>query len=177
MDNNSCPQEKAKYDEATKDVRKTLEDIDKAIAALSKGMGKSFLQTNAASELRALFTGQSDTSLSLMDKMDVADQRVVSSFLESKKDYAPQGGEIVGILKMMKDNFDEVLFWEIFFRLCSKLFGSMRVIFCRSRVGDDSTESWEEIGFYSNSIVGHSCGLRTAIVVRDTHVAVRQQWC
>lgn len=102
-------EEKAKYDEATKDVKKTLDDIDKAITALQKGMGKSFLQTSAAAELKQLFNSASDVSLSLLDKMDVSDQRVVSAFLEQKKDYAPAGGEIVGILKMMKDNFDESL--------------------------------------------------------------------
>lgn len=102
-------EEKAKYDEATKDVKKTLDDIDKAIDALSKGMGKSFLQTSAASELKQLFSSSSDASLSLLDRMDVGDQRVVSAFLEQKKDYSPASGEIVGILKMMKDNFDESL--------------------------------------------------------------------
>jgi len=102
-------EEKAKYDEATKDVKKTLEDIDKAISALEKGMGKSFLQTNAAAELKQLFSSASSTSLSLLDKMDVADQRSVSVFLEQKENFSPASGEIVGILKMMKDNFDESL--------------------------------------------------------------------
>jgi len=41
--------------------------------------------------------------------LDVDDQEAVVAFLQNKKDYAPAGGEIVGILKTMKDNFDESL--------------------------------------------------------------------
>jgi len=98
-------EEKTKYDEATKDQKKTLEDIDKAIAALEKGMGKSFLQTGAAAYLKHVVESNSQ----VMGMLDVSDQSLVASFLESSKDYAPASGEIVGILKMMKDNFDESL--------------------------------------------------------------------
>lgn len=98
-------EDKKKYDEATKEQKKTLDDIDSAINALQKGMGKSFLQTGAAQYLRHVM----DSNSAAMSMLDVSDQEVVASFLESSKDYAPQGGEIVGILKMMKDNFDESL--------------------------------------------------------------------
>lgn len=98
-------EEKTKYDEATKEQKKTLEDIDKAIAALSKGMGKSFLQTTAADYLKNVIN-QNSAALS---NLDVEDQESVVAFLQNGKDYAPVGGEIVGILKQMKDNFDESL--------------------------------------------------------------------
>jgi chromosome segregation ATPase len=98
-------EEKAKFDEATKDVRKTLEDIDRAIAALEKGMGKSFLQTGAAAYLKNVIENNAST----IDTLDIQDQQTLMAFLQSGKDYAPAGGEIVGILKMMKDNFDESL--------------------------------------------------------------------
>ncbi|CAD7942385.1 unnamed protein product [Amoebophrya sp. A25] len=98
-------EEETKYDEATKEQRKTLADLDKAISALEKGMGKSFLQTGAAGYLRKVVESNS-ASMSLLD---VSDQETIASFLESGKDYAPASGEIVGILKMMKDNFDESL--------------------------------------------------------------------
>lgn len=98
-------EEKAKYDEATKDVRKTLDDIDKAIAALQKGMGKSFLQTGAAAYLKNVITNNA----AAVDTLDINDQQTLMAFLQAGKDYAPAGGEIVGILKMMKDNFDESL--------------------------------------------------------------------
>jgi len=98
-------EEKAKYDEATKEVRKTLEDIDKAITALEKGMGKSFLQTGAAAYLKNVITNNA----AAVDTLDINDQQTLMAFLQAGKDYAPAGGEIVGILKMMKDNFDESL--------------------------------------------------------------------
>lgn len=44
-----------------------------------------------------------------MAAVDVEDQETVVAFLQNRKDYAPVGGEIVGILKQMKDNFDESL--------------------------------------------------------------------
>lgn len=96
-------EEKASYDGKTKEVRKTLDDIDKAVTALEKGLGKSFLQTSAASELKQLFTSNS----AILDSLEAEDQRTVSAFLQ--KDYAPQGGEIIGILKQMKDSMDEGL--------------------------------------------------------------------
>lgn len=98
-------EEKAKYEEATKEVRKTLEDIDKAISALEKGMGKSFLQTGAAAYLKQVITNNA----AAVDTLDINDQQTLMAFLQAGKDYAPAGGEIVGILKMMKDNFDESL--------------------------------------------------------------------
>lgn len=98
-------EEKAKYDEATKEQRKTLDDIDKAIKALEKGMGRSFLQTGAAEYLGRVLSSNS----AALEALSVSDQEVVSSFLQNKKDYSAQGGEIVGILKMMKENFDESL--------------------------------------------------------------------
>lgn len=98
-------EEKAKYDEATKSERKTLEDIDRAIAALEKGMGRSFLQTGASAYLMNVLTSNS----AAMDSLAPHDKEVLGAFLQSKKDVAPQGGEIVGILKMMKNNFDDSL--------------------------------------------------------------------
>jgi len=98
-------EEKSKYDAATKEQRKTLEDIDSAIVALEKGMGKSFLQTSAADYLKNVI----DQNSAALSNLDVSDQESVVAFLQNKKDYAPVGGEIVGILKTMKDNFDESL--------------------------------------------------------------------
>jgi len=98
-------EEKSKYDEATKEQRKTLDDIAKAITALETGMGKSFLQTSAADYLKTVV----DRNSVALSKLDVDDQETVVAFLQNRKDYSPAGGEIVGILKQMKDNFDESL--------------------------------------------------------------------
>lgn len=98
-------EEKTKYDEQTKEVRKTLEDIDKAVVALERGMGKSFLQTGAAEYLREVLNADS----SVLARVDVGSQAVLATFLQAGKDYAPQSGEIVGILKQMKESINEDL--------------------------------------------------------------------
>lgn len=98
-------EEKTKYDDATKEVKKTLEDIDKAVVALERGMGKSFLQTGAADYLRTILS----TDSSVLARIDVGSQSVLASFLQSSKDYAPASGEIVGILKQMKESINEDL--------------------------------------------------------------------
>merc|ERR1719221_609883 len=68
-------------------------------------MGKAFLQTGASDYLQRVLMGNSEA----MNGLAVSDQQTLMSFLQNKKDYAPASGELVGILKMMKDNFDESL--------------------------------------------------------------------
>jgi peptidoglycan hydrolase CwlO-like protein len=84
--------EAAAYAKYSSDANTNLEAMSKAIAALEKGMGGAFLQTNAASVLRRLVI---DMDLSNADRDDV------TSFLS--QGYAPQSGEITGILKQMSD--------------------------------------------------------------------------
>lgn len=93
-------EEKAKYDEATKEQRKTLSDLDKAITALEKGMGKAFLQTGAARYLRQI------SESAAVQNLDMAAQEQLNSFLQSGADYSSSSGEIVGILRMIKENID-----------------------------------------------------------------------
>jgi len=69
--------------------------INKAVAALSKGMG-GFLQTSAVATLRELL----QKNIKGMYDMD---RQALTSFLEGSQGYAPQSGEIVGILKQMGD--------------------------------------------------------------------------
>merc|ERR1719218_287500 len=86
------------------DMKTNLDALTKAIAAIEKGMAGSFLQTGAATVLRRL-----TLTLSMTD----ADRDLVSSFLSQgqgeEADYAPQSGEIVGILKQMKDTIEKDL--------------------------------------------------------------------
>jgi peptidoglycan hydrolase CwlO-like protein len=77
------------------DTGDNLESTKAAIAALSKGMG-SFLQSSAASSLKKV-----------MSSVNLDGRDTVLAFLS--KDYAPQGGEIVGILKDMADNMEKSL--------------------------------------------------------------------
>jgi uncharacterized coiled-coil DUF342 family protein len=96
-------EEKAKFDEATKEQRKTLADLDKAITALEQGMGKAFLQTGAARYLKQV------SESSAVQGLDLASQEQLNSFLQSGADYSSSSGEIVGILKMIKENIDNEL--------------------------------------------------------------------
>jgi len=68
--------------------------IAKAVDAISKGMGGSFLQTPAAQLLR-----------SMVSKANLVgtDQEEITAFLSQGSSYAPQSGEILGILKQMGD--------------------------------------------------------------------------
>jgi len=68
--------------------------IAKATAAIEHGVAGSFLQTPAAQLLQRLVS-KSD--------LPEADQETVTAFLSQSTSYAPQSGEIIGILKQMGD--------------------------------------------------------------------------
>merc|ERR1719235_2116216 len=73
-----------------------------AIPALEKGMGgASFVQMPEANVIRKL----ADASPSL----DPMDKKNLLAFLEQSSDYAPQSGQIVGILKAMEDEMEASL--------------------------------------------------------------------
>merc|ERR1719217_1180619 len=81
-----------------------LDALTKALAAIEKGMAGGFLQTNGASHLR---------QLSLSMDMSSVDRDMLVSFLSQSTSggngYAPASGEIVGILKQMKDTMEKDL--------------------------------------------------------------------
>lgn len=91
--------EKASYDEAAGDTKDYIAATKSAVSALEKGKGGAFLQTSTAAKLKNLLASSS------IRNIDVSDRMAVSSFLESSKDYIPQSGEIIGILKNMLDEF------------------------------------------------------------------------
>merc|ERR1719407_144023 len=72
--------------------------LSKAIPAIEKGMAGAFLQTSAASVLR---------QMSVSADMAPADRDLLASFLSEGENYAPKSGEIVGILKTMKDEMEK----------------------------------------------------------------------
>merc|ERR1719199_2016150 len=74
--------------------------LSKAIPAIEKGMSGAFLQTKAASVLR---------QISLSADMIPADRDLLASFLSEGNGYAPQSGQIVGILKTLKDEMEKDL--------------------------------------------------------------------
>jgi len=88
--------EKAAFDNALGDNQQNLAALGSAIAAISKGMGGSFLQSHSAATLRALVAKQ---DVSTSDRQDIL------AFLDGSESgqYAPSSGEINGILKTMHD--------------------------------------------------------------------------
>jgi predicted nucleic acid-binding Zn-ribbon protein len=83
--------EAAAYAAATDETKANIAAIEKAVAALEAGMAGGFLQTSAAQILR-----------NMMAKQTNADQTLVA-FLSGAAGYAPQSGQITGILKQMHD--------------------------------------------------------------------------
>lgn len=83
------------------ETKSNIDALGKAIAAISKGLGDSFLQTPAASVLRGL---------TLTQDLSMPDRDVLSAFLSQKQgDSAPGSSEILGMLKQMKEDMEKDL--------------------------------------------------------------------
>merc|ERR1719152_312176 len=78
-----------------------------AIAALEKGMGASFVQANKVGASRLQRVVQSSATVDDFERSQILD------LLQGKQnpfgDYSAKSGEIVGILKAMKDEMDKDL--------------------------------------------------------------------
>jgi predicted nucleic acid-binding Zn-ribbon protein len=94
--------EAAIYAKDSSDDKTNIDALGKAIAAIEKGVAGSFLQTNAAAKLR---------QLTVDVEMSSVDRDVISSFLSQGEEggYVPQSGQIIGILKQMKDTIEKDL--------------------------------------------------------------------
>merc|ERR1719323_2510726 len=86
--------EAATFAKFKSDSEANLAAINKAVTAIDSGMAGGFLQTGAANVLRRL--------LSASQKMD-DNRQILSSFLAGGNAYAPQSGQISGILQTMHD--------------------------------------------------------------------------
>jgi len=95
--------EAAAFAKFKEDSETNIAALEKAIPAIERGMKGSFLQTTAASVLRR-FT---------MEKAVLQDEtrQELLAFLSGKdsEEYAPQSGQIVGIMKQMLEEMDEAL--------------------------------------------------------------------
>merc|ERR1712113_1212720 len=78
------------------DADKDIAAVDKAISAISSGMAGSFLKSTGAQRLKQLTLSKHDF---LMDD----ERQDVLAFLSGSQEYAPQSGQILGILKQMAD--------------------------------------------------------------------------
>merc|ERR1719428_1054892 len=91
------------YADGAAESKTNIDALERAIPAIEKGMA-GFLQTGAATVLR---------QLSVSMEMSGTDRDMLTSFLSSSaegaQEYAPQSGEIVGILKQMKDEMEKDL--------------------------------------------------------------------
>lgn len=92
--------ESAAYKAYFKEHSLDMDAVNKAVAALVKGMGGSFLQTNAAAVLQKAANNIVD--------MEEEDRQRVLSFLAGYRSEAdsPSGGAIVGILKTMAEELE-----------------------------------------------------------------------
>jgi len=77
------------------ELKTNIAAIGKAVAALEKGAGGSFLQTEAANVLRKFVESK-------QDMLDI-DREDLTAFLSGGSSYAPASGSITGILKQMGD--------------------------------------------------------------------------
>merc|ERR1719510_2386327 len=95
--------EAAAFAKFQEDSETNLGALAKAIPAIENGMKGSFLQTNAAMVLRRF----------AMEKAELQDEtrQELLEFLSTKnsEEYAPQSGQIVGILKQMEEEMDKAL--------------------------------------------------------------------
>jgi len=91
--------EAAAYAQQSGEFKTNLAAMGKAIAAIEKGAGGSFLQTSSASVLK---------QLSVNMDMSGVDRDVLSSFL-SEDQSEQDSGQITGILKQMKDTMEKDL--------------------------------------------------------------------
>merc|ERR1719504_330176 len=96
--------EHAEFVESTGDAKANVDALTGAIAALEKGMGKSFIQQNKNSVARVVKTVSSAASVDEYQNSEVLD------LLQGKQgEYAAASGEILGILKALKDEMDKDL--------------------------------------------------------------------
>jgi len=92
--------EAATFADYSAEATANIKAMTGAIAALEKGMGGAFLQTPAAALLQKI--------VATADLED-ADRDVMTAFLSQSQEYAPQSGQITGMLKQMKDTWSAAL--------------------------------------------------------------------
>merc|ERR1719321_2313537 len=98
--------EHEEFVETTGGAKENLDAMTGAVAALEKGMGKSFLQSKTNNE-------RLQKVVQMVGTVDDYERGMVMDFPQGKQnpfgDYSAQSGEIVGILKAMRDEMDKDL--------------------------------------------------------------------
>ncbi|CAL1148235.1 unnamed protein product [Cladocopium goreaui] len=93
--------EKADFAQSSQEQKATIDSIEQAVKALTKGMASAFLQTEAAESLRRFAFNR--------DGMVEADRQELLAFLQNGADYVPQSGQILGMLKHMGSETHEAM--------------------------------------------------------------------
>jgi septal ring factor EnvC (AmiA/AmiB activator) len=95
--------EAAAFAKESGDLKTNIAAVNKAVAALEKGQGGAFLQTESAAVLTRLVEND--------EKMVDVDREDLTAFLSGSDShgYAPQSGAITGILKQMGDTMTATL--------------------------------------------------------------------
>merc|ERR1719506_3647320 len=94
--------ERAEYEAVAADSAANIKALSAALPALEKGMGgAALLQTEGGSRISKLVENSQD--------IDSYDKENVMAFLQGKSegDYAPQSGQIVGIMKQMLESMQK----------------------------------------------------------------------
>jgi len=94
--------EHSQYVADSGDSKANLDALTGAIAAIEKGMG-SFMQMSTGRAARLTTLAQASTAI------DTEERSELLALLQGKQDYSGQSGEIVGMLKAMKDEMDKDL--------------------------------------------------------------------
>jgi len=93
--------EAAAFATESSDLKTNIAALGKAIAALEAGTAGSFLQNAAATTVLQRIT--------INAEMTSPDREMLTAFLSQSQGYAPQSGQIIGILKQMKDTMEATL--------------------------------------------------------------------
>jgi chromosome segregation ATPase len=93
--------EAAAFADESSELSANIAACGKAIDAIAKGMAGSFLQSAAAGSLKRVL--EQSTTMSRYER------GVLTEFLSADQSYSPASGEIVGILKQLKENMESEL--------------------------------------------------------------------
>mmetsp|Transcript_24982 Transcript_24982/g.54905 ORF Transcript_24982/g.54905 Transcript_24982/m.54905 type:complete len:703 (+) Transcript_24982:62-2170(+) len=93
--------EAKEYAESSAEFKSNIEAMGNAIASISKGMSGALLQTRTGGLVERLVSNSVELTNAEKDQ--------VSAFLQGGTGYAPASGQIVGILKQMKETMEKDL--------------------------------------------------------------------
>jgi len=93
--------EAAEFASESGELKSNIGALGKASDAIAKGMSGAFLQSAAANVLRDMASGENSLSRYQRDTL--------TSFLSTSSGYAPASGEILGILRQLKEDMEKEL--------------------------------------------------------------------